>query len=334
MQIMQTRRRFLAGAATAGALFGTSRPAHAEPPPETATVRFVDFPGGGCIAPQYVAEGLLRGEGFTDFRYVPAGARTSGAAVIADDDADFALDFATALIVAVDAGVEVKGLSGIHPGCYELFAHEGINSILDLKGKSVGVGPAAGSDPHLFVSAMAVYVGLDPVDDINWIVSDITPIQLFSERKIDALLAIAQEVQEMRAQKLGHVVVSGIHDRPWSQYFCCMLVASAEYVERYPVATKRVLRAVLKGADVCVSSPETVARTMIDGEHADNYEYVARMLAEIPYARWREFDPEDSVRFFALRLNEAGAIKSSPHEIIARGTDWRFLEELKRELKT
>jgi NitT/TauT family transport system substrate-binding protein len=180
---------------------------------------------------------------------------------------------------------------------------------------------------------MATYVGLDPVHDINWIVSDTTPIQLFAERKIDALLAVAQEVQEMRARNLGHVVVSGIRDRPWSQYFCCMLVARAEYVERYPVASKRVLRAVLKGADACVSNPEAVARMLIDGRHADNYEYVARMLTEIPYTRWREFDPEDSVRFFSLRLYEAGAIKSNPQEIIARGTDWRFLNELKRELK-
>ena len=63
--------------------------------------------------------------------------------------------------------------------------YKGINSILDLKGKSVGVGPNLGSDPHLFVSAMATYVGLDPVHDINWTLSDIVPIQLFADRKID-----------------------------------------------------------------------------------------------------------------------------------------------------
>lgn len=332
MPITLNRRHILAGLpALVAGLHAT--PGNAEPPPETRTVRFVDFPGGGCIAPQYVAEGLLRGEGFTDFRYVPVGGAPTGSALIADNEADFALDFASALIAAVDTGIPVKGLSGIHVGCYELFAHENINSILDLKGKRVGVGPAVGSDPHLYVSAMATYVGLDPLHDINWIISDITPIQLFAERKIDALLGIAQEVQELRARKLGHVVVSGILDRPWSQYFCCMLVARTEYVERYPLATKRVLRAVLKGADVCVSNPEMVARLLIDGGHADNYEYVARMLAEIPYG-WREFDPEDSVRFFSLRLHEAGLIKSSPQQIIADGTDWRFLDELKRELKT
>jgi NitT/TauT family transport system substrate-binding protein len=38
-------------------------------------------------------------------------------------------------------------------------------------------------------------------------------------------------------------------------------------------------------------------------------------------------------RFYALRLREAGMIKSTPQRLIAEGTDWRFLNELKKELK-
>jgi len=53
----------------------------------------------------------------------------------------------------------------------------------------------------------------------------------------------------------------------------------------------------------------------------------------VPYDRWREYDPEDSLRFYALRLHEVGMIKSSPSRILAEGTDWRSLSELKRELK-
>ena len=63
------------------------------------------------------------------------------------------------------------------------------------------------------------------------------------------------------------------------------------------------------------------------------YDYALQTLTELPYARWREFDPEDSLRFFALRLHEVGMIKSSPNQLLADGTDWRFLNELKRELK-
>ena len=33
------------------------------------------------------------------------------------------------------------------------------------------------------------------------------------------------------------------------------------------------------------------------------------------------------------RLHEAGMLKSNPQKLIARATDWRFLNELKKELK-
>jgi NitT/TauT family transport system substrate-binding protein len=49
--------------------------------------------------------------------------------------------------------------------------------------------------------------------------------------------------------------------------------------------------------------------------------------------KWREDDAEDTIRFYALRLREMGFVKSSPQKIIADGADWRFLNELKRELK-
>jgi NitT/TauT family transport system substrate-binding protein len=57
------------------------------------------------------------------------------------------------------------------------------------------------------------------------------------------------------------------------------------------------------------------------------------MLNEIRYDRWRDYDPEDSLRFYALRMQETGMIRSTPRQIISEGTDWRFLNELKRELK-
>src|SRR5262245_50573960 len=111
MQIIQNRRRFIAGVSvfSATAIIGTGR-ALAEGPPETATARFADFPGGGCVAPQYVAEGLLRSEGFSDFRFVPVGDEGTAAALIAENQADFGLDFASAVVVAVDNGVPLKAL--------------------------------------------------------------------------------------------------------------------------------------------------------------------------------------------------------------------------------
>ena len=55
-------------------------------------------------------------------------------------------------------------------------------------------------------------------------------------------------------------------------------------------------------------------------------------MQEVPYGKWREYDPEDTVRFYALRLHEADD-QEPLQKIIAQGTDWRFLNELKKELK-
>jgi NitT/TauT family transport system substrate-binding protein len=121
-------------------------------------------------------------------------------------------------------------------------------------------------------------------------------------------------------------------DRPWSQYFCCMLVGNREFVRKNPVTTKHVVRAILKATDLCDSEPERVAGVIVDRGFADRSDPLLQILKDNPY-KWREYNAEDTVRFYALRLQEAGLIKSSPQKIIAEGTDLRFFDELKRELK-
>jgi ABC transporter substrate binding protein/NMT1-like family len=161
-----------------------------------------------------------------------------------------------------------------------------------------------------------------------------TAKQLFVEHKIDAFLALPPDPQDLRARKIGHVIVDSALDRPWSQHFCCVFVATKEFVRKYPAATKRVLRAILKATDFCASNPAAVARQLVDGGFTGNYDYALQTLKEVWYNKWREYDIEDSVRFYSLRLREAGMIKSAPNKIIADGTNWRFLNELKRELKS
>jgi NitT/TauT family transport system substrate-binding protein len=181
---------------------------------------------------------------------------------------------------------------------------------------------------------MASYVGLDPAKDIRWITSSSPkPMEMFADGKIDAFLGFPPEPQELRARNVGRVIVNGATDRPWSQYFCCMLMGNRDYVRRNPVATKRFLRAIIKAADLCVSQPERVARRIVDAGFTPRYDYALQTLKEIPYAKWREYEPEDTIRFYSLRLRESGFVRSAPSKILADGTDWRFFNELKRELK-
>jgi NitT/TauT family transport system substrate-binding protein len=330
---LQSRRSFVAAVSSAGVagLVGTARPAAAEAPPETTTVRLAKIPSI-CIAPQYVAEELLRAEGFTDVHYVTMPAATQHVG-IARGEVDFSLHFAAPCIIPIDAGEPITVLAGLHVGCYELFAHEPVRTISDLKGKRVGL-QGIGSSEHVFLASMAAYVGLDPARDIEWVTNPSDkPLQLFAAGKVDAFLGFPPAPQELRASNIGHVVVDSSVDRPWSQYFCCMMAGNTNYIRDYPVATKRVLRAVLKAADFCAAEPERVARRLVDGGFTPRYDYALQALHKLPYDRWRDYDPEDTVRFYALRLHEAGMVKSTPNKIIAEGTDWRFLNELKRELK-
>ena len=333
------RREFVKGmAALAGAagLFAYDmRSSAAEPPPETTKLR-IGRPPSICVAPQFVAEELLRAEGFTDVQYVSvptAGLGMPQWRALASGELHINMAFSGPLIIRIEAGDPILLLAGIHVGCFELFGTEHVRSISDLNGKAVAV-PALEGVHHVFVASMATYVGVDPKKDINWVTMPTAEAkQQLADGKIDAYLGFPPDPQELRAKKVGHVIVNSNIDRPWSQYFCCTLVANRQFVELNPVATKRALRAILKATDMCASEPERVASFLVDKGYTTQREYAVQALKAIPFNRWREYDAEDTVRFFALRLHEAGMIKSTPQKIIAQGTDWRFLNELKKELK-
>jgi NitT/TauT family transport system substrate-binding protein len=334
MDILHPRRDFLAGASFAAAA-GILRPVTAlsdEGPPETTTIRLPHDPSV-CVVPAYIADDLLRAEGFTDVRYVPTVHGISVGGMAARGEIDFGVIFAPSIVYHLEIGETVTVVAGVHTGCYELFANEHIHRVIDLKGRSVGT-PALASGPHVFLAAIAAYVGLDPTNDINWVASmSPDPLDLFAEGKVDAVLGFPPWAQQTRARGIGHVILNGAVDRPWSEYFCCLLAGNPEFVRDRPIATKRVVRAILKATDICAAEPRRAAQRLVDAGIGPGYDIALQTLTEVPYGTWREYDPEDTLRFFALRLHEAGMITTSPNKIIAEGTDWRFLNELKRELK-
>ena len=332
MHPMQSRRHFLTTLSAAGAasILGPRTPLADEGPPEITTLRLAYYPNN-CLVPLLVAEDLLRTEGFTDIQYVSEPESFTFPQMVARGEVHFANSFAGTLVSHLDDGLPITGLSGVHSGCYELFAHEPIRTISELRGKRVAI-QNLNSDGHYYLAIMAAHVGLDPKSDFDWVISpEGNPMELFAEGKADAFLAFPPEPQELRARNIGRVLISTVQDRPWSQYLCCVLYSSRDFVRQHPIATKRYLRAVLKAADYCADQPEKAAQRLV--EAGSRYEYAFQTLTDIQYREWRNYDPEDTMRFYALLLHEAGMINSSPNQLIAEGTDWRFLNELKRELK-
>ena len=172
MALIQTRRGFLGGISAAGAtsLIRTRWAEAAEGPLETTTVR-LQTPAL-CVSSLYIAEELLRAEGFTDIRYT---APPDSATILPiHGDVDFSPAYASDCVRAIDAGEPLMLLAGVMVGCFELFGNEGIRNIADLKGKSVGV-QALGSNPHALLTLLAAQVGLDPVKDLQWVTEDPLP---------------------------------------------------------------------------------------------------------------------------------------------------------------
>ncbi len=330
--IAQDRRRFLTTLAATGvaSVLGQQQ-SEAQAPPEVRTIRFVHTPAI-CVSPQYLAEEMLRLEGFSEIEYVDLPS-TRTLTLLEEGKADVTMGGSPDVVAALDAGRGVLPLAGIHAGCYELFVNGPIASIKDIKGRSVAI-TSEDSTERLFISSFVAYVGVNP-RDIHWIStsSAAEAMQIFVEGKADAFLGFAPQPLELRARKVGRVILDTTRDRPWSQYFCCMLSARREFAQKYPIATRRVLRAVLKAADLCAQEPERAARYLAAKGYESRYDVALEVLKGLPYRRWRDADPEDTLRFHALRLHEAGLIKSTPQKLLAQGTDWSFLAEVKRELK-
>lgn len=329
-----SRREFLLGMTAIGCSSAVSlpAPASADAAPEISKVRIAEALVA-CQAPLHVAEDLLKAEGFRDLEFIPGNTDT-GPNLVARGIADFTQWAVGANFLLLDRSDNLLILAGIHSGCQQLFAHHRVKAIRDLRGRRIAIS-ARNNDDHVFLSSILAYVGMDPRKDVEWVsgASLQDSKALFIEEKADAFMAFEPEGYELRQRKIGHIILDTTTDRPWSQYYCCMFAGNREFVRKHPVATKRVLRAMLRAADICTQDPDRAARLMSERGYEKRFDVGREILRSLPYSRWREANPEDTIRFHALRLREVGLIKSTPEKLIAQGTDWRYLNELKRELK-
>lgn len=317
-------------------------PSASLPPPETTTVRIAS--PFACDAPLWLAKDFLRDEGFTDVQWVVNAPGTAG--WVTSRVADVGPGHPEAIVAAIDAGVPIKALAGIHSGCQELWAAPGIASVRDLRGKRIAVFKRDASDQFfLFFSTLCAYVGIDPLTNVSFfeVGGDYRGLlNAYLEGRSDAFLAAADgaAVLKREPRNPGTKIVDQTTDKPWSQYLCCLLIANGEWTRQNPVATKRFTRAVLRAADATAKDRKGAARAgvgasirnLLAQRNAPEEEILTDTTAMVSYD-WREFDPEETLRFFALRLGEVKLIKNTPQQIIAQGSEVAYMRQLRNELK-
>jgi NitT/TauT family transport system substrate-binding protein len=172
-------------------------------------------------------------------------------------EADVTMNFAAPLVIALDEGVPIVLLAGVHSGCFELFGSDRVRTIGDLKGKTAAVSRTCARRSTCSSRALRRRWGwIRRATSSGRRIRQPKRRQLLAEGKIDAFLGFPPDPQELRARKVGHVVLNSAVDRPWSQYFCCMVSATANSHRKHPVATKRAVRAILKASEICASDPD------------------------------------------------------------------------------
>jgi NitT/TauT family transport system substrate-binding protein len=179
-----SRRKLLRGATLAGTAISLglkSESAAAEPALETTRIRIHDAPIT-CFAPVYIAEGLLKAEGFTDVQYIKTPLNEGPTKALAEGKIDITQNDTAGHLMELDAGAPVVILGGIHTGCWELFVNDSVRTLRDLKGKTVAA--PEHSSRQAFVAGLATFVGLNPLKDITWINHEPgKSMQLFAEGK-------------------------------------------------------------------------------------------------------------------------------------------------------
>jgi NitT/TauT family transport system substrate-binding protein len=316
---------------------GAASPGSTLPPPETTTIRLVSPPA--CDPSLALAREFLLEEGFTDIRYVKVPVTTTE--WVTTNIADVTSAYVNLIVANVEVGLPIVALAGIHPGCFELFVRPGIASIRDLRGKTIAVTAKNESDQFYgFFSALLAYVGISPTD-VNFveIPPDVAALRdAFVDGKSEAFIAPAAFGPELRRnpKNPGKVILDTTTDKPWSQYYCCELVANRDWARRNPVAAKRVTRAVLRAADVVArdraSAAHEYVKRFVAAPRPNEDDIVNEVIRDLSYD-WRELDPEETIRFFALRLADAKLVKSSAQDIISRGSDFAYMRQLRSELK-
>ena len=311
------------------------------PPPETTSVRIrVPF---ACDPPLWLAKEFLLEEGFTDVQYVAPPGRPRDWATAAT--VEFGAVHPEELVAAIDAGAPLLAVAGLHSGCQEVWVGPGIASIRDLRGKKIAVFAKNTGDQFFnFFATTLAYVGIDPVKDVSFF--EIGPdyaamLSAFLDGRSDAFLAAADGAAVLRRNPRASStkILDQTADKPWSQYLCCMLVANRDWARQNPVATKRVTRAVMRAADATVKDRPRAAREgatrPVQGTFPSGGFSLEQILSDtiaMPSYDWREFDPEETMRFFALKLAEVKLITSTPQQIVAQGTDVTYMRQLRKEL--
>lgn len=284
----------------------------------------------GAVNNFAIEKGLYKELGI-EFNNVEWSSNDEVLSLITRGEIDFADGDPSAYIPGISNGVPAKLVGNMwrYSGCYWLIAKDGIDSIADLKGKTVGTAAAAGG-MKLSVLKMLESEGIGE-DDVELVANGIYQgaYATFTSGEVDATIIHNPYAALAEAEGTGHIL-----GRAWDyipDYYTGTLIASDRIINEEPEKLQRVITAYYKVHEEVKNEyfDEFIAWA---AEKMNTDEEVMRKAVESEIDVWTDYPviPVDRVNNTIDILHQYGWLDEN---VTAEGTyDNTFAEKAAEEL--
>ena len=284
----------------------------------------------GAVNNFAIEKGLYKELGI-EFNNVEWSSNDEVLSLITRGEIDFADGDPSAYIPGISNGVPAKLVGNMwrYSGCYWLIAKDGIDSIADLKGKTVGTAAAAGG-MKLSVLKMLESEGIGE-DDVELVANGVYQgaYATFTSGEVDATIIHNPYAALAEAEGTGHIL-----GRAWDyipDYYTGTLIASDRIINEDPEKLQRVITAYYKVHEEVKNEyfDEFIAWA---AEKMNTDEEVMRKAVESEIDVWTDYPviPVDRVNNTIDILHQYGWLDEN---VTAEGTyDNTFAEKAAEEL--
>jgi NitT/TauT family transport system substrate-binding protein len=210
----------------------------------------------------------------------------------------------------IEQGLDVKFLGGIHRGCLRVqtATTSSIHSVEDLRGKRIGV-PGMGTPPFIFANRVLNAHGIDPGKDVTWLVFPAGELGLALQKgNVDAVADSEPIGTLLTSDGKVRNVADQATEMPYSDEYCCAVLANGKFVANNPKAAAAATRALLKGAAWVEANPEAAARLSVEKKYlASNPELNAVAISHLRYVP-SVSGAEAAVKSAAVAMQKAGML--------------------------
>ncbi|MDR1015824.1 MAG: ABC transporter substrate-binding protein [Coriobacteriales bacterium] len=276
--------------------------------------------GGLCGSPSYIAKelGFWEEEGIDvelvsgTFQQQKDGL-ASGQFLVTNGDFQF--------FPAVNEGLDIKVIGGLHEGCIKLLVpgDSPIQSVADLKGKTIGVDEVGGT-PWAVTSVALAEADIDPgaeAGEVTWAPYDLTVLEEVAARgEVDAIAA--WDPFGTQAEKDGFRVLVDIGSgNLFGGRYCCFLYASNQGIQESPEKIEALLRGWYRAVEWIAENPEEAADIVTDASAheayvaSDDKALLVELLGSYKYHGSHDTAnsvtaPYEDVLYFADKLKNTG----------------------------